>query len=501
MGMKWRACTLPSGDDDRTVLYHLIAVVARAVCAALILLLPLSACGPVPPTKPPQPPTTTDTKFTVVVCDDGPTNHCTTSPKIANARLVIDGALLDETNDNGFAVAVIVNGSHQVRIEADGYEPVSFGVTLPTQAHRDIEMKRTAPPVSRVRTDGRFFVNDKGTYRGRWTSGLALLSRTAAERAAFLDWARSFGFDGVRVFAGDIGWANQTPASALANLPSLLAETQARGLYLYLVAITGSASGYDVEQYLADVAHYCTNAAGCVLEAANELGHSSQSAQVNDVRGFESIAVRAIPSGSTWALGAMLGQDEPVNNVYPPTGVAPFSTAHLDRSRDKWNQVRRVREIAAISETTGKPAISGEPIGAAEVSQPQRRESDPNFFFAYGALCRLFELGACVLHSEDGLFARSLGPVQTECARAFLDGYKSIDTDVRLSYRNAGWTGNDVPVASFTGAVRVYSGVFGTEGYTVVVGDEGVQVEWKNGYHVVAELARKPGVIVWKIAK
>jgi hypothetical protein len=213
------------------------------------------------------------------------------------------------------------------------------------------------------------------------------------------------------------------------------------------------------------------------------------------------VAVRVVPAGQPWALGAMLGQDEPINGVYPPTGVAPFSTAHLDRSRKGFDQVRRIREIAAISEVTGKPAISGEPIGAAEQSDPGRREADPNFFFAMGALCRLFELGACVFHSEDGLQARPLAPNQQRCAEEFLAGFRSIDSTARLGYRNAGWAGADVPVASFSGALRVYSGVTGNDGYTVVVGDEGVAVEWKNGYHVVAELARRPGVIVWKIAK
>jgi len=38
-----------------------------------------------------------------------------------------------------------------------------------------------------------------------------------------------------------------------------------------------------------------------------------------------------------------------------------------------------------------------------------------------GALCRGFEIG-CVFHSEDGLYARLLGPNQRACAEAFIAG-------------------------------------------------------------------------------
>lgn len=458
----------------------------------IVCLFVASACGGNPSPNPPTPPS--DFQLSIVVRD-------TTGAFVQKATIAIDSTRLT-TNDFGFAETRVARGGHTITVQAEGYkEPTPIAVTVDRHLHRDVVVERARPPTSRIRADGRVFVNDAGIYRGRWASGLTLLVRSKEERTAFLEWATRTGFDGVRVFAGALPWAGQTPGGALAVLPDLVGETAARGLYLYVVAITESGTGYDVESHLRQVAEQCAAAVHCVLEVANEIQHPTQSATVNDPRRLENIAARVIPSGVPWALGAMLGQDEPDANGYPPNGVASFNTSHLDRSRQGFEQIRRVREIAAISELTGKPAVSGEPIGANEVSQPGRRESDPSFFFAYGALCRLFELGACVFHSEDGLNARILGPVQQQCAEAFLDGYRSIDSEARLSYRNANWAGADVPVASFTGAVRVYAGITGNDGYVVVVGDTGVQVQWKNGYHVVAEQARRPGVIVWKISR
>jgi hypothetical protein len=272
----------------------------------------------------------------------------------------------------------------------------------------------------------------------------------------------------------------------------LLEDTEKRGLYTYLVAITGSASGYNIETYLSQVAGLCAAHIACVLEVANEIGHSSQSSLVNDPARLNDVARRVVPSGITvWTLGAMLGQDEvDQSGKYPPNGAAPSNTAHLDRGRQPWpDMIRRVREIAGISENTGKAVFSGEPIGAAEVDSPGRRSADPNLFFTYGALCRMFEVN-CVFHSEDGLQARKLGPKQLESARAFLDGWAAVATDARLSYQNAGWAGGDPPVASFSGATRVYSGINGSDGYTVVVGDTGVQIQWKNGWAPVGVVTR-----------
>lgn len=478
-------------------------MIKRFATASLFLIF--SACASTNPPPVVTPPAGKPMQFTVVVCAGGSGDYCTNVPKVAGAKLLIDATQVGTTNANGFAGDIVTRGSHAIEITADGCESKTFTVTMVDPYHRDVKLNCTpaTPPISRLRVEGRFFVNDHGTYRPRWTSGLALLSRPPPDRAAFLDEAKALQFEGVRVFAGDIAWADgQTPASALANIPALLQEVHQRGMYTYLVAITGSASGYNVEEYLRQVATECAKVFSCVLEVANEIGHSTQSSLVNDPARLNDMAKRVVPSTiSAWSLGAMLGQDEMGENGYPPNGAAPFNTSHLDRGRDPWPEmIRRVREIAGISENTNKPAMSGEPIGAAEVYSEDRRSNDPNLFFTYGALCRMFEVG-CVFHSEDGLFARPLRSIQKESAKQFIEGWKALATDARLSYQNSGWAGGDPPVASFTGATRVYSGINGSDGYTVVVGDAGVTIEWKNGWAPVGEPVKRPGAQVIHIKR
>lgn len=455
-----------------------------------VLLVCLSGCvspGPIPP-RPPQPPAEYDLSFVV----------CSPTPCQAGGQPVVDATIMVgeytgrlTTNEFGFAERVVEPGRYRIQVDKVGYESLDLTVDVARHLHRDLVMTKLAPPVTRLQIDGRHFMP-----RLVFVSGLTLLTKTPAERAAFLDWVQRSGFNGFRVFGGALTWANQTPDSALAALPATIAEAAQRGLYTYVVALTDSGTGYDAEAHTQAVAARCAEQVTCILEVANEIGHSTQSDQVNDLDWLEPMAKRVIPPVVPWALGAILGVDEGAD--YPAAG-GPFSTAHLDRSRDKWNQVRRVREIAGISEGTGKPAMSGEPIGAGEQTVQGRREADPAFWLAYGALCRLFEVG-CVLHSQLGLEAQPHTGNQQACAEAMLQGWRALDTQDRLTYKNAGWS--DSPVKEFTGAVRVYSGVVGDRGYSVVVGKEAsFAVEWQNGWSPVETLTEMPGVQVLRIRR
>lgn len=360
------------------------------------------------------------------------------------------------------------------------------------------------PPTLAVRVDGRFWVTHAGTFRPLFQSGLSLLARGPPERAAFLDQTVALGFTGVRVFAGDLGWAGQTPAAARAALPALLDEAAARGLYVYVCALTGG--GYDVEAHLRAIVDIVRGRPNVLLEAFNELGHPTQSDVGKDPARALQLARRVIPADVTWTLGAPIETDEPTPAGTYPTDGGLFNDAHLDRSRDLYNQVRRLREIYAISESTRKPAMSGEPIGIAELAMPgkQRLWDDEalRFSYAYGVLCRGFELG-CVFHSEQGLHAELLGPNTTAAARAFLGGWRAIDTADRLTFVNAGWQGSPVAGADFdAGVVRAYSFVSGTRGWTVLVGLRGdPAVRWGGGWRPVGVVADQPGIRVIEITR
>jgi len=363
------------------------------------------------------------------------------------------------------------------------------------------------PALADIRVDGLFFVTAAGTYRPLYQSGLTLLARTPDERDAFLDDTVGLGFNGVRTFAGHLGYANQTPLSARVALPGLLAALERRRLGLYCCAITGGKDpAYDVEYHLTEVAAILRGRPGVLLEGGNEIGHPSLSDLASDVGWLLPTMRRVVPAGLPWTLGAPLGTDEPTPEGTYPTAGGLFNDAHLDRDRDTWNQVRRLRELAAVRESQRTPMFNGEMIGADEqmggATGTKQRRNDPPFFFAAGLLSRGFEL-ATVFHSEDGLWARTLRPVTRACAEAFVAGWRAIDTHSRLDFINAGWAGSPVAGAEFDhGIVRAYSFVSQNRGWTVLVGlKSDPRVVWGGGWRPVGTIADQPGIRVIEITK
>jgi hypothetical protein len=346
----------------------------------------------------------------------------------------------------------------------------------------------------RLRIDGRVFVNDAGTFRPIFTSALSLLARSSDEMRAFLDWAARTGFNGIRVFAGKLGWASQSAAQAKARLPELLSEAAARGLYVEVTAITDSRDGgYDPADHFRAIARIAEQGNNAILEVANEPYHGTQADAIHSA---DTLLGLGRQSQLPFALGAA-HDDESVE-----MGGGSYVTAHLDRGRDKWNQVRRVRELAVLGDTTRKPVVNNEPIGAAESSQPGRRESDPAFFFCMGALNRVFEVGG-VFHSEAGLNAVLPGPAQQSCADAFVEGSRIVPSEDRLVFKNATWADSPVVKARFDDTIiRAYTGIGGSAAWTVLVGLSGDPgLELRSPWRIGRRLAQRPGVEVLQLER
>ncbi len=236
-----------------------------------------------------------------------------------------------------------------------------------------------------IRIDGRFFVAGGGTFRPRFASALAVLVKSPEQRAAVLDEIQGLGFNGIRVFAGALEWAGQTPEAAVAALPTVIEEAARRNLYVYVTALTDSGKGYDVDAHLRRIAAIIGRHDNTLLEVANEIGHGTQSPRVNDAAALLALARRLVPAGTVWSLGAALGVDAVGPDGRYPTSGGTFDDAHLERGADPWRQVARLREIAGISAATGRPAMSGEPIGAAERSVPGKRTSESGLLLRDGS--------------------------------------------------------------------------------------------------------------------
>lgn len=275
-----------------------------------------------------------------------------------------------------------------------------------------------APPALRV--EGRQFVDETGrVYIPRWVSGLTLLARTPAQQVEFLDWASTTGFNGVRVLAGALTWAGQTPDGARAALPALLDRAAARGLVVEVTALTDTGTGYDARSHLRAVVAILAGRRGVLLELANEVGHPTQARGLTPARLRAWGTELATPRGVLWAIGA----------AGDPVRAGNYTTVHLDRGPPLWTQVARVREIGALADRFGAPVINNEPTGADE--RPGRetgrqRWDDPAGFFALGVLDRAFHTGG-VHHSQAGLMAERPGPVQQQCADAYVAGHRAVE--------------------------------------------------------------------------
>jgi hypothetical protein len=313
-----------------------------------------------------------------------------------------------------------------------------------------------------------------------------------------MDEALVLGFNTLRTFGGPLPWAHQALADVYRNLPPFLGWARERGLHVYLPYITEAGLGYDLADHVREVESIVAGRDNVLRSAANESNHPSQGGRLTPERCRDMVALM----GGQASFGADLDDE---STAY--AGGA-FVSSHLNRSRPAWNWVRRVREQLAVSESTGRPVLSGEPMGAAEQAIAGKRESDPALFLTLGALNRLFLGGNGVFHSEDGLWARPLGPRQRECAAAFIRGSRIWNGAHRLRYLNVGHQGGPIASATFNdgdlskeGCTRSYCGLEGDgRGFNVtlgIAGDPGLRLG--NGYRFGVELARADGVVIREV--
>lgn len=326
------------------------------------------------------------------------------------------------------------------------------------------------------------FENDRGIYRPVWCGALSLLPKTQSDIVAYLDWAASSGFNGVRVFAGELGWSKperQTLQLVYDRLPFVIDEGRKRGLYVEVTALTDTANGYNVEDHIKRIREIVSDKDNVIVELANEPYHGTQADKVHSPAYLAGLR-QSISSLTMTALGAS-ADDE--NDEF---SAGDFVTVHLDRGRDKWNMVRRVRELENLSAKVNKPVMNNEAIKFGS------QMNDPAIAFTMGVLNRGFEIGG-VLHCDDALNA-AVPFTQQAFADAWVSGSKCIKTDARLRFVNATWADSPVASADFdTRIVRAYSFVSPDQSVLVevgVVGDGGVQ--FKNGWSrgdLIAEMS------------
>jgi len=131
---------------------------------------------------------------------------------------------------------------------------------------------------------------------------------------------------------------------------------------------------------------------------------------------------------------------------WPPDPVCDYGTTHCDRTED-WP--RRAKDLMDRCDNSGKtPWVGDEPVGAAEVLDPWRRDTNPDNFAWYAATCQMFGPGA-TFHCEDGIHSRTpIGPVQTACATAFFWALHWMPNDSLLQPYQRGDMGSEAGIGN-----------------------------------------------------
>ena len=282
---------------------------------------------------------------------------------------------------------------------------------------------QTPAECGRVRVERTALVCAHGAiFHWNGVTAFALLDQLADGRRsdadAYMRWARATGFNLVRVLAMEDALFTLSPEDGRRHLDLLFGMAAERGLYVEIVALADTGrlnlSRARLVEQVEAVGRAAAAHPNAIVQIANEHYHPTQSADVHDVSVLRELA-RGIPPGVLYTESAA-SEDEALQ----PQGR--FITRHLSRAGTPAQMLDRLSLLGRLAAQTGKPVVSGEPIGAGERDQPGRRSANPGFFRDLARRGLEAGLAGGTFHCEDGLLARIPGPVQQACARAWVEG-------------------------------------------------------------------------------
>ena len=258
----------------------------------------------------------------------------------------------------------------------------------------------------------RFLKPDGSVFAWRGITAFRLLEFVArgrdAEADAYLKWAASKQLTLVRVLAMADGIFQLSPADGWRALPRLLEMARTHGVYVEVVALTGTTViDVNMAQHVKAIGEICARHPNALLELANEPGHPTQSAAVHDPATLQSLA-KLVPKEVPLALGSVEYGDG--------FAAGTYVTWHAPRTA-RWPA--EIAAGAALLRRFRKPVVNDEPIGAADLAVPGRRDDNPEHFRQAAAATRRAGLGA-TFHYDGGIQARPLTRIEMRCLDAWL---------------------------------------------------------------------------------
>jgi hypothetical protein len=264
-----------------------------------------------------------------------------------------------------------------------------------------------------LRVSGTHFIKPDGSrFQWRGITAFRLLEFVAhgreAEADAYLKWAASKKLTVVRVLVMADALFKLPPADGLRALPVLLEMASRHGLYVEVVALADTLHiDVDIPAHVRAVSKVCAVHGNALLEIANEPAHPTQARVLHDPAYVEQLA-RSLPKGVPVSLGSVEENDR--------YGAGDYITWHAPRGGD---HLRTLQQGAALIRRFKKPVISDEPIGAADVAVPGRRDNSPDRFRAAAVATRRAGMGA-TFHYEGGLQAKLPSKIELACLNAWL---------------------------------------------------------------------------------
>lgn len=255
----------------------------------------------------------------------------------------------------------------------------------------------------------------------------------------FLDERIALGANVLRVFSM-VGWDECNPRFYPANFPSYwpqlraFAETLAASAVRLELTVFADAQivmpdADDRKAHLRQVLQTLAGMWNVFIEIANEPW---QNLPGGDQEAID-LALDAQGHGLLVASGEY--------NSWPPAPGADYGNTHCPRTEDWPRKSKDLMERCDNSDKT--PWIGDEPMGAAEVTEPGRRDADPNNHAWYAATCAMWAPGA-TFHCEAGIHSFTpVPPVQTECARAFFWALDWMPNNAILMPYQRGDQGNE----------------------------------------------------------
>ena len=270
-------------------------------------------------------------------------------------------------------------------------------------------------PAQHLKISGTQFLDEKGApFQWRGISAFRLLEFVAhgreKEADIYLAWAASKKLNVVRVFAMADGIFQLSPADGQHALPRLLELAAKHGIYVEVVALTGTAViKVDMPQFVKAIGEICARYPNAVIELSNEPGHPTQSKTIHEPAYLKSL-VDLVPAQVPVSLGSV--------DYGEGFGAGRYITWHAPRSAN-WHL--EIAKGADIAKRFGKPVVSDEPIGAADARVPGRRDNDPARFRVAGAAARTAGIGS-TFHYDGGIQTRMPTAIEMACLDAWLEG-------------------------------------------------------------------------------